>query len=156
MYAVLKLIHIAAVIAFLGNIVTGLFWHKHAARTRDPKILAHTMDGIIRSDRFFTNPGAVGIVVTGVAGAISGHYPILRTDWILGALILFAISGFIFMFRVAPLQRQLRVLAEAGVQSGSFDYTRYHALAVRWEAWGAAALLTPLGALVLMVLKPGR
>ena len=51
MYLVLKLLHVAAVIAFLGNITTGLFWHRHAARTRDPKLLAFTMGGIIRSDR---------------------------------------------------------------------------------------------------------
>jgi hypothetical protein len=40
------------------------------------------------------------------------------------------------------------------VQSGSFDYAAYRALAVRWEVWGAAALLTPLAGLALMVLKP--
>ena len=154
MYLLLKLFHVTAVIAFLGNITTGLFWHAHAARTRDPGFLAHTMDGIIRSDRLFTVPGAIGIIISGVAVAIYAHLPILRTGWILWTLILFSISGFIFTFRVAPLQRQLRALAEAGAQSGAFEYARYHALAVRWEVWGALALLTPVGGLVLMVLKP--
>ena len=28
MYLTLKLIHIAAVVIFLGNIITGLFWHR--------------------------------------------------------------------------------------------------------------------------------
>lgn len=154
MYLWLKLLHLAAVIAFLGNITTGLFWHAHAARTRDPKLLAHTMDGIIRSDRFFTVPGVIGVIVTGVAAAIYGNYPILRTDWILWTLVLFIVSGLIFMIRVAPLQRQLRALAEAAVVSGTFEYAHYHALAVRWEVWGAAALLTPVTGLVLMVLKP--
>jgi uncharacterized membrane protein len=149
-YLLLKLFHIAAVIAFLGNITTGLFWHRHAARTRDPKLLAFTMDGIIRSDRIFTTPGVVAILAGGVALAIYGGLPILGTGWILWALILFAISGLAFMFRVAPLQRQLRTCA----QSGNFEYSKYHALAVRWELWGLVALLTPLAALVLMVLKP--
>lgn len=154
MYLLIKLLHVTAVIAFLGNIITGLFWHAHAARTRDPKLLAHTMDGIIRSDRLFTVPGVIGIIITGVAAAVYGNYPILRTGWILWTLILFAVSGLIFMMRVAPLQRQLRALAEANAQSGTFEYARYHALAVRWEVWGAAALLTPVTGLVLMVLKP--
>ena len=154
MYLFMKLLHVIAVIAFLGNITTGLFWHRHAARTRDPKLLAHTMDGIIRSDRFFTVPGVVVIIATGFAAAIYGGYPILRTGWILWTLILFIVSGLIFMIRVVPLQRQLRALAEAAVQSGTFDYARYHALAVRWEIWGGAALLTPAVGLVLMVLKP--
>lgn len=154
MYLFMKLLHIAAVIIFLGNITTGLFWHAHAARTRDPKLLAHTLDGIIRSDRLFTVPAVIIVVVTGIAAAIFGNFPILRTGWILWALILFVVSGLIFMIRVAPIQRQLRTLAEAGAQSGTFEYANYHALAVRWEAWGTAALLTPVAALALMVMKP--
>jgi uncharacterized membrane protein len=154
MYLLIKLLHVIAVIAFLGNIATGLFWHAHAARTRDPRVLAHTMDGIVRSDRIFTMPGVVGIIATGIAAAIYGGYPILRTGWILWTLILFVVSGVIFMIRVAPLQREMRAFAEAAVQSGAFDYARYHALAVRWEIWGGAALLAPLAGAALMVLKP--
>jgi len=154
MYLLAKLLHVIGVIAFLGNITTGLFWHMHAARTKDAKCLAHTMDGIIRSDRLFTIPGVIVIIATGVAAAIYGHLPILGTGWILWTLALFLVSGVIFMIRVAPLQRRLRALAQAGAQSGSFDYAAYRTLAVRWELWGAAALLTPLAGLVLMVLKP--
>ena len=75
MYLTLKLLHVVAVIIFLGNITTGLFWHAHAARTRDPKLLAHTMDGIIRSDRWFTLPGVVAIIVAGVALAVVRALP---------------------------------------------------------------------------------
>ena len=154
MYLLAKLLHIAAVIAFLGNITTGIFWHAHAARRRDPVLLGHVLDGIIRSDRIFTVPGVIAIVATGVAAAILGNLPILRTGWIFWAIVLFSVSGLIFALRVAPLQRQLRALANAGVQSGTFDYAGYHVQAVRWELWGGAALLAPLGALILMVLKP--
>jgi len=154
MFLLIKLLHIIAVIAFVGNITTGIFWHAHAARTRDPKLIAYTMGGIIRSDRLFTIPGVIVIIVTGIAAAIYGNFPILRTGWILWTLILFIVSGLIFMIRVAPLQRQLRALAEAAAQSGTLDYARYRALAVRWEVWGTAALLTPLAGLALMVLKP--
>ena len=154
MYLLLKLVHIVSVIAFLGNITTGLFWHGHAARTRDPRLLAYTMGGIIRSDRLFTVPGVIGIIVSGVSAAMYANLPIFRTDWILWTLVLFSVSGLVFTFRVAPLQRQLRAFAEASAQSGAFDYARYHALAVRWEVWGAVALLAPVAGLVLMVLKP--
>jgi uncharacterized membrane protein len=148
-YLWLKLFHIVAVIAFLGNIVTGLFWHAHAARTRDARILAHTMEGIIRSDRLFTIPGVAGIVLAGIATAILGHFPLIGTRWILWTLILFSISGITFMARVAPLQRELLALAR-----DPFDYEQYHRVARRWEFWGAVALLTPVIGLVLMVLKP--
>ena len=91
MYLLFKLVHVIAVIAFLGNITTGLFWHAHAARTRDPKLLAHAMDGIVRSDRIFTIPGVVGIIVSGIAIAIYGNLPILRTGWIFWTLVLFTV-----------------------------------------------------------------
>jgi uncharacterized membrane protein len=151
MYAWLKLLHVVAVVLFLGNITTGLFWHRHAARTRDPRLLAHTMDGIIRADRLFTIPGVIVIIASGLGAAMDGGYPILRTDWILWSLILFSVSGVAFGARVAPLQRQLRALASA---SNDFDWPRYRRVAIAWELWGAFALLTPAAALALMVLKP--
>lgn len=154
MYLLFKLLHIVFVIAFLGNITTGLFWHTHAARSRDPKLLEHVVDGIIRSDRWFTMPGVIGLLVTGFAGAVYGGFPIFGTGWIWWSLILFGISGLVFMFFVAPLQRQMHALAASGQQSGTFEYDRYASLARRWELWGAVALATPLAALVLMVFKP--
>ncbi|HEX7336078.1 MAG TPA: DUF2269 family protein [Gemmatimonadales bacterium] len=154
MYLWVKLLHVAAVVAFLGNITTGLFWHAHAARTRDPRLLAHAVDGIIRSDRLFTIPGVIVIIVTGAVAAVIGGFPILRTPWILWSLVLFAVSGLVFVLRVAPLQVQLRALAQAGVEPGVWDWERYKRLARTWELWGAVALLTPMAALVLMVLKP--
>jgi uncharacterized membrane protein len=153
MYLALKLLHVSAVVMFLGNIVTGLFWHAHAARTRDPRLLHHAMDGILRSDRWFTNPAAATIAVSGVLMALNAHLPILRTRWIAIGLALFILSGLVFATRVTPLQKQLRTLARAGVE-GTFDHPRYEALARRWELWGGIALLLPLIALAVMVLKP--
>ena len=153
MYLWFKLLHLAAVIAFLGNITTGLFWHAHAARTRDARLLAHTMLGIIRSDRWFTIPGVVFITGAGITAAIMGGYPLLRTSWILWTLILFALSGLAFGVRVAPLQRQLLAIARAG-ESGAFDYAHYERVAKQWEIWGGLALAAPLIGMALMVLKP--
>lgn len=139
---------------FLGNIITGLFWHLHAARTRDPGLLYHAMDGIIRSDRWFTVPSVVVLTATGILMAVQAHLPLLHTPWILGGLVLFSISGVLFEARLVPLQRQLRDLARAGMAPGTFEYATYQRLAKTWELWGAAALILPLGALVLMVFKP--
>ena len=67
---------------------------------------------------------------------------------------MFTASGLAFMFRVAPLQRQLLTMAQVGAERGDFDYTPYHKLAVTWESWGAIALLAPVAALIIMTLKP--
>jgi uncharacterized membrane protein len=154
MYLWLKLVHLLAVVLFIGNIVTGVFWHKHALRTRDSKLLAHAMDGVIRSDRLFTMPSVLLIIASGVFAAIQGGFPILRTPWILWTLVLFGVAGIVFGARLTPLQRKMRTLAEAGAKSGAFDYVAYHRLSKQWDFWGAVATIAPLLGLALMVLKP--
>jgi uncharacterized membrane protein len=154
LYSTLKALHVLAVALFLGNIVTGLFWKAHGDRTRDPRIMAHTLDGIIRADRWFTNPGAVVIVLSGLAAAGLGGFPILRTGWIWQSIALFTISGVAFVAQVAPLQRRLLAVAREGQASGSWDEAEYRRLSRRWEVWGLVATATPLAALALMVLKP--
>jgi uncharacterized membrane protein len=150
-YLILKSLHVLAVTLFLGNIITGVFWRFHAERSKDPKFIGHTFAGITRSDRFFTIPGVLLIIVSGVWAAIEGGLPLLRTGWILWSLVLFGISGVIFGIWLGPLQRQIAALAQA---PGQFDWDRYRSLVHRWDVWGALATLTPLVALALMVLKP--
>jgi len=154
MYIGFKLIHIAAVILFLGNITTGLFWKAHADRTRNPQIIAHAIEGIIRSDRWFTLPGILIIILGGVGAALVGGIPILGTGWILWSIVLFSLSGLAFSFQVAPLQTRMGAMTRANVDPDQFDWTRYHTLSVAWEWWGLFSLLTPVAAFVLMVLKP--
>jgi uncharacterized membrane protein len=117
--------------------------------------MAHTLDGIIRSDRWFTIPGVLLIVLFGFGAAGIAGLPIFATRWIWQSLVLFIISGVAFMAQVAPLQVRLRALALEGARGGSWDQAGYRQLSRRWEFWGAVAVLTPLLALVLMVTKPG-
>lgn len=155
MYLGMKALHVLAVVLFLGNIITGLFWKAHGDRTGDPRIIAHTLEGIIRSDRWFTLPGVVLIMVFGVAAAIVGRLPILGTGWIWQSIALFTVSGLAFVLQVAPLQRRLRTLAASGMAGEPWDQEMYHRLSRRWELWGIVAILTPLAAMFLMVYKPG-
>jgi uncharacterized membrane protein len=153
-YLILKLVHVVAVVLFLGNITTGLFWKAHADRTKDPRIIAHTVLGIIRSDRWFTIPGVILIIAAGIGTAMVGGLPIIGTKWILWSLVLFAISGIVFMWQVVPLQRRLHELMSRATDGAVPDWELYHRLSRRWELWGGVALLTPVAALILMVLKP--
>jgi uncharacterized membrane protein len=154
MYEASKLLHVFAVVLFLGNITIGVFWKLFGDRTRDPRIIAHTMAGIIATDRLFTNPGAILILVGGISAALVGHYPLMRTPWIAWSIGLFALSGAAFGIRLVPLQRQLLAVARAGVD-GTMDWGRYDKLSASWKLWGIVALAAPLLAMVLMVLKPG-
>ncbi len=151
-YLLSKLVHVAAVVAFLGNISTGLFWKAIADRTGRPEILAHTLRGIILSDRLITMPSVVVILIAGFGAASMGGWNVLGTGWILWSLVLFIIAGIAFV-PVSRAQRELADLAASG-GPGLVASEPYRRFSRRWQLWGAVALLTPLLALVLMVVKP--
>lgn len=147
-----KLLHVLAVVLFLGNITTGIFWKANADRTRNPVVIANMLEGIIRADRIFTMPPIFFILIGGFGAAIVGNFPILGTGWIFWSIVLFIISGIAFMAQVAPLQRKMLELVR---KSGdSLEWATYRSLTVRWEIWGAVALVTPAIAAILMVMKP--
>ena len=152
-YFILKSLHILSVVLFLGNIITGVFWKYHGDRVGTASARVQALDGVIRSDRWFTLPGVVAIIVTGVLLAMTLHLPILGTFWILWSLILFGISGVAFQFFVAPLQRNCWPWrAPARRATGTAEYERLSGV----ETVGAVATLAPVIALVRMVCEGGR
>lgn len=147
-YPIFKLLHVAAVVLFLGNITTGLFWVHHAARQHSPARLGDAMEGVIRSDRLFTFPAVLFIVVSGLATAHAGHLAVLRTGWIVWALGLSGLSGLLFA-GLAPLQRRIRDHA----RSGGADWAGCRTRLRRWNWLGGASLVSAWAALAAMVLK---
>ena len=152
-YSYFKLIHLIAVILFLGNIITGLFWMHIAVKTKDLKIINFTMKGIIKADRYFTIPGVIIITAGGFLAAIYGHLPILKTGWILWSIIMFSISGLAFSFKLAPLQKKIYKLTLNNETATDFDWHNFNKVFFQWDLWGFIALVTPLAAFVMMTLK---
>jgi uncharacterized membrane protein len=146
-YLLLKLLHLAGVVFFLGNITVGVFWKSFADRSRNLTIMANTMDGIIRADRIFTIPGIIMLLAGGLGAAFVGGYPILSTGWILWGLTLFILSGLAF----GPLSRAQRAIA-AAAHAGNLE--EYERLSKGWTTWGTIALVLPIIAFVIMILKP--
>jgi uncharacterized membrane protein len=152
-YLVMKTIHVLAVALFLGNIIVGNFWKLYADRSGDPRIIAHTMAGIIRADRWFTMPAATLLVVFGFGAAGIGRIS-LGSPWIAWSIVLIVISALAFMLALAPLQRRILAVARAAVDGGEFDAATYSRLSSSWALWGSIATIAPLIALALMVFKP--
>jgi len=125
-YSHLKLLHLLAVVIFLGNIITGLFWMHIAVKTKDLKIISHTIKGIIKADRLFTIPGVIVITVCGLLAAIYANYPILGSGWIFWSIIMFSISGIIFSYKVAPLQKKIYSLTMNKENDSGFDWTQFN------------------------------
>ena len=152
-YTYLKLLHLFAVVLFLGNIITGLYWMRIAVKTKNLVIITHTMAGIIKSDRYFTIPGVIVITAAGIFAAIYGHFPLIRTGWIFWSLVMFSISGIAFGMKVAPLQKKILKLTVNVESSDEFDWANFHKAYLQWDIWGLIAFLTPLAAFVMMILK---
>ena len=153
MYLWLKLLHLFAVIVFVGNITVGVLWKTIADRSRDAAIAAYTMSGIILADRVFTIPAIILLLIAGIGTAQLEGLPILGTGWILWAIVLFIIAGIAF----GPLSRAQRAIlqvARDGAASGNMDWARYEKLSASWNLLGTVALVAPLVAVALMVLKP--
>jgi uncharacterized membrane protein len=153
LYLALKALHIVSVVLFLGNIITGVFWKVQADLTGDLRARAQALDGIIKSDRWFTVPGVLLIIATGVALSLMAGFPLLSTFWIGWSLVLFGISGLAFGIAVGPLQKKLLANTRAGL-SGNWNQAEYESLSRSWTVWGTVATVAPLIALFLMVMKP--
>ena len=143
----MKLVHLTGVVLFLGNISVGVFWKRHADRTRSMAIMASTMDAIVAADKIFTIPGIVILLAGGFGTAVVGQIPILATGWLLWGLGAFILSGVAFV-PLSRIQRRISVAAHAG------NAEQYEELSRGWDFWGAIALLLPIAAFVLMILKP--
>jgi uncharacterized membrane protein len=152
-YQVFKVLHVFAAVIFLGNILLAVFWKAHADRTGDPRVIAHTIEGIIRADRWFTMPGVTLLILTGFGAAGLMRIP-LTSFWIVASLVLLAVSAAAFMGRLVPIQRRMLALTRSAAGGGVFDRARYRLLSRQWIIWGVIATVTPLIALVLMVTKP--
>lgn len=152
-YHYLKLIHLLAVVIFLGNIITGLFWMRMAMRTNKPGLIHFTMHGVRKADKYFTIPGVVIITAFGIWGAITAHYPLLGTGWILYSIILFSISGIVFSVRLAPLQKKIHTITREKDTMTTEEWKVLQRAYREWDIWGLIATLTPLAAFAMMVLK---
>lgn len=152
-YLLFKIIHLLAVVAFLGNITIGLFWMKWAYKAKNAGYLQHTVKGIIAADKIFTLPGVLVIVAGGIAAAIKGGYPMLSTGWIFWSIVLFTLSGIIFMTKVGPLQTKMKNYLEQSTINNNYEEPKFVEYMKAWELWGTLSLVTPLLAFLLMILK---
>ena len=150
-YIILVLIHIMAVIIFLGNITITPFWKLQAEKTKDRLNVLNTWEGIIRADRFFTMPGVIILLIFGIGAALHGGFNLINTGWIFWSIIMYIISGVAFMAKVVPIQKKIVALVK---DEAKFGWDEYSKLTKHWDVWSSLATITPWIAVILMVLKP--
>jgi len=105
----------------------------------------------MRSDKVFTIPAVIVIVVAGILAAVYGKIPILRTGWILWSIVLFSCSGVIFSTKLSVvLRKMLELTSHHNLEQ---EWNSMESLYKQWKMWALVAIIMPFTALVMMVLK---
>jgi len=155
LYRTYVFLHLVGVVVFFSGFTASLFLKVRAERTGDLKILAYTFSLINFNDKWFTPASVLMILGGGFAAALTSGIPIAGTGWILWSLVLYGLSGLIFVTRALPLQQRLERMTKDAPSSVGFDWARYKKASVSWTRWATTAFLAVVGAFALMVFKPG-
>ena len=105
----------------------------HCKKTKELKIISHTIKGVLKSDVYFTIPGVILITAFGLFAAIQGQIPVLRTSWIFWSIILFTISGIVFVVKVVPLQKNIMRMLINQKNSTNFDWDIFNNVYIKGE-----------------------
>src|SRR5688572_23859541 len=152
-YLALNTLHVLAVMLFLGSMIMGIFWKRWADRTRDPRIVAYTLEGLVRAYRWFTLPSAALLVLFGFGMVGLGEVS-LSFSWVILGITMITGSVAALVGWVAPVQQRMLALVRSGADAGSFDRASYARLTDQWQRWMVIATVAPIVAVALMVFKP--
>lgn len=150
-YLLLKSFHIFGVILFLGNIIVTGFWKYFADLTREYRIIAFSQKLVTYTDIIFTTLGVIIIAVTGPLMA-KNYVDFFHVKWIKWGIILFILSGVIWVTILIPIQIKLHKLTQRLTDNNIPD--RYWRLEKWWMIFGTIATLLPLINIYWMVYKP--
>lgn len=150
--SLLLLLHLIGAVLFLGNIVTAAFWKVRADLQSDIGIIHSTNKNLMLADVVFTLPGLILIIVSGILmaareGALSEGF-----NWLTLSLILFAVTGVVWLAILIPLQRAMIRHSSPAAASGGLPEA-YRKATRLWNGFGIAATLLSLAILYLMVTK---
>jgi uncharacterized membrane protein len=132
----------------VGNIVTAAFWKIMADRRGDPAIVHQAAN----ADWFFTVPGLVLLIVSGSLMAERAGYAMNGLNWLTLSLILFGLTGLLWLAALIPLQRAMIRRSEESVRAGALTEA-YRKASRQWAVFGTVATLLPVVVLYLMIAK---
>lgn len=148
-----RVVHLAGVVVFLGNVTVTALWKALADRTRHPATVAFAQRLVTLTDWVFTAGGVAVILVSGYAMAWLSGWGDLSPGWLRWGVGLFILSGLAWGLVLIPIQIIQARMARA------FDpdqpiARRYWRLSRIWLWVGIAALVPPYLTIWVMVAKP--
>ena len=153
MYVSLKTLHLLGVVILLGNVTITAFWKVLSDWTRDPAIIAHSQRGVTIADWIFTTTGIFLTLIGGYGAAYIGEFPLLGSSWLFWGQALFAVSGFIWLGILIPIQIRQSSCARQFATGGKVPQS-YWKDARSWLQWGIIATVPLIAAIYVMVAKP--
>jgi len=145
-------VHLVGVLLMVGNVVTAAFWKIRADLTGNPEVIHHTVRNVMIADYFFTIPGLVLIIVSGGMMVGRSGASLSGLNWLTLSLILLAVTGFIWLAILIPMQLRMIRFSAACVEKGAIS-AEYRRASRQWAIFGVAATLLPIVILYLMVMK---
>lgn len=150
----LRLLHLFAVVVFLGDIAVTAVWRLLADQTREPRVIVYALRLVLITDRYLLMPSALVLAATGFLIAHLRDIPVWSSPSYAVAQILFMLSGVLWNLVLRPIQgRQLAIAETLGASGERFD--EYLLLTKRWLRWGILTMLCAFGSMALMVLARG-
>lgn len=151
-HLLLKSLHIAGVVLFLGNLLVTAWWKVAANRSRSPLVIAFAQRQVTATDFVFTAAGAALLAAGGYGSAVTGGIA-LHTHWLAAGHWLFVVSGLMWVLVLIPVQI-LQARSARSFAAGAAIPTAYWQREKLWAVCGVVATLLPLCNLYFMVFKP--
>lgn len=150
----LLFLHVVGAVLLFSTYITAFSMRALAEPTRDRAILAHAYRVMNRLDLFVTPVSILLLLGSGFILAGRAGMPILETRWLAWSLVLFGLTGLLFVVGALPAQRRIeRLLEDSEYQAQDEDgwWNAYRRLSRRWLAVAGTSFVLTVGILYLMI-----
>jgi uncharacterized membrane protein len=120
MLRVLIAIHVIAAVVYLGNLITAAFWKMRADRSGGLETMAVTSRLVVLSDCFFTGPGLVVLMATGILIVSQTGWHRFQEPWLGASFVMLVVTAIIWLAVLVPLERKMLQLAREGCPGESW------------------------------------
>jgi uncharacterized membrane protein len=146
----MRVIHILAVVALLGNLLMAPFWRKRLAALGGVQARAMANRSVRVADRLFTLPSWVVVLASGIMLII---YRGMQGGWLHLSLVLFL--GWLILWHVLVLRARKAMIAQAEeAASGGQAPAELAQHEHQWQQWSYISAGIVVLILLLMVTRP--
>ncbi|AKQ65905.1 hypothetical protein A176_002817 [Myxococcus hansupus] len=149
---VLKLLHLIAVVVFLGDIIVTAVWRLLADRTREPRVMAYALRLVQFTDTYLLVPSVFALAATGMLRAYLLDISLWTNPALAAGQVCFMLCGVVWSQTLRPIQARQLAMAEAFSDSES-SFDDYLLLTKKWFRWGIVAMALAFGSMALMTLR---